>query len=43
MPKLTNKNKLNELFEIYFGNFNARLGNFLTQEICQQDVDITNL
>ena len=46
MPKLTNQKKLNEWSELYLGNFNARLGDFLMREICQQDrhgdVDIAN-
>ena len=33
MPKLTNKKKLNEWSELYLGNFNAHLGNFLMPEI----------
>ena len=37
MPKLTNQKKLNEWLELYLGNFNARLGDFLMREICQQD------
>ena len=33
MPKLTNKKKLNEFSELYLGNFNARLSNFLMREV----------
>ena len=37
MPKLTNKKKLTEWLDIYFGKFNAYLGDFLIQDICQHD------
>ena len=37
MPKLTNKKKLNEWSELYLGNINACLSNFLMWEICRQD------
>ena len=37
MPKLTNQKKLNEWSELYLGNFNAHLGDFLMREICRQD------
>ena len=37
MPKLTNKKKLNEWSELYLGNINACLSNFLMWEICWQD------
>ena len=34
---MTNKKKLKEWSDICLGNFNACLGDFLVQEICQQD------
>ena len=37
MPKLTNKKKLNEWSELYLGNFNACLSDFLMRETCRQD------
>ena len=43
MPKLTNQKKLNEWSELYLGNFNACLSDFLMQEIADKigtDVDI---
>ena len=43
MPKLTNQKKLNEWSELYLGNFNACLSDFLMREIADKigtDVDI---
>ena len=45
MSKLTNKKKPNEWSELYLGNFNARLGDFLRAEKVANkigtDADIT--